>query len=188
MMVVATGVLLPLVAAIPWGILKLYLELAGPLFLWFAIVHSVAPARGLQLPKELVPGAFWAAATFAPIWASIGFQHGELAFAALCFGLLVTLNCWTIFAWEHEDASQAHSTTQLGVRWLREATIAGILMPLAAALFAGPQLAPIFCAIAFASALLWMLDRVRASLRPTDLRAAADLVLLTPLLVVAALR
>jgi len=187
-LVVATGALVPLVVAIPWGILKLYLELAGPLFLWFAIVHSIAPARGLQLPKELIPGAFWAAAMFAPVWHGNGFQHGELAIAALCFGLLVTLNCWTIFAWEHQDVGQAHSSTQLGVRWLREATIAGIAMPLVATLFAGPLLTPIFCAIALAAALLWMLDRSRASLQPTHLRAAADLVLLTPLVLVAALR
>ena len=187
-MIVATGVLFPLVAAIPWGILKLYLELAGPLFLWFAIVRSIAPARRLQLPKELIPGAFWAAAMFAPGWLDRGVPLGELAFAALCFGLLVTLNCWTIFAWEHEDVSNAHRTTQFGVRWLREATLAGTVMPLVAALFTGPNLASIFCAIALAAVLLHVLDRSRASLQPTDLRAAADLVLLTPLLVIAVLR
>lgn len=184
----AFAILIPLVLAIPWGLLKLYLELAGLLFLWFTLVHGIAPRSRLQLPKELMPGVFCAAAIFMPVWATIGFQHGQLAFASLCFGLLVTLNCWTIFAWEHDEVSEAHSTTQFGVRWLREATVAGVLIPLAASCLAKPHLTPIFFAIALAAGLLWMLGQARAALRPTDLRAAADLVLLTPLLIAAALR
>ena len=187
-MVVAVAILLPLVLAIPWGLLKLYLQLVGLLFVWFGLVHGVAPGTGLRLPKEVMPGVFCATATFVPVWAAVGFQHGELDFAALCFGQLVTLNCWTIFAWEHDEVSEAHATTQFGVRWLREATIVGVLMPLAASCLAGPYLAPIFFAIALASASLWIVAKSRASLRPTDLRAAADLVLLTPLLIAAALR
>lgn len=187
-MVVAVAILLPLVLAIPWEILKLYLLLAVLLLLWFAMVHRVAPRLRLRLPKEIMPGAFCAAAAFTPVWATVGYRHGELALAAVGYGLLVTLNCWTIFAWEHDEISAADATTQFGVRWLREATIAGVVISLAATYLAAPHLAPIFFAIALAAGLLWMLGRARASLRPTDLRAAADLVLLTPLLVVAALR
>ena len=177
-----TIILVPLVLAIPFEILKLYLALAALLLLWFGLVHGLALGQGLRLPKEVMPGIFCAGAAFIPVWARLGIQRWDVAFAALCYGLLVTLNCWAIFAWEHDDLDGAHATTQFGVRWLREAKMIGVVLPLAATWYAGPQIAPVFCAVALSAGLLLLLQELRTSLRPTDLRAAADLVLLTPLL------
>jgi hypothetical protein len=53
---------------------------------------------------------------------------------------------------------------------------------------ASRELAPLFLAISLAAALLLLLDRAHLFFDRTHLRAAADLVLLTPLLVAPFLR
>ena len=182
--------LVPLVLAIPGEILRLYVGLAGLLAVWFAVVHLLARRRALRLPKELAPGAFCAAAAFIPVWASMGWEHRKLAVAAAAYGLLVTQNCLWIYAWEHEDAgiAEAHATTQWGVRWLRPLGVATVALPIVAMPFVGVERVPILLAAALAAGLLLGLDRMRGWLDRTDLRAAADFVLLTPLLIAALLR
>jgi len=186
---VGSMLLVPLTLTIPWGILRLYLGLAALLLVWFAIVHGVMRGRAFRLPKEQMPAAFCVAAVFIPVWARVGFRHEGLALAALFYGLLITLNCWCIYAWEHDGTGDAHLTTRLGVRWLRQALLAGMVLPLAAMRFGRVELVPVFVSIALAAGLLMTLNQTRWALERTDLRAAADLVLLTPLLLlVAALR
>jgi hypothetical protein len=187
---VAAVLLAPLVAAIPREMLRLYVGLAGMLAVWFLAVHLIARRGVLTLPKELMPGVFCAAAAFIPVWADIGVEHRRLAVAALAYGLLVTQNCLWIYAWEHEDAggTAAHATTRWGLRWLRPLGVVTMVLPVAAMPFAGIERVPILIAVAAAAAGLFALDRIRAFLDPTDLRAAADFVLLTPLLVVALVR
>jgi hypothetical protein len=183
--------LIPLVLAIPTAMVRLYLGLAALLAAWFLVVHLLGRDRTLTLPKELMPGLFCAAAVFIPIWANLGFPHLGLALAAAAFALLVMLNCLCIYAWEHEELADAHWTTRLGVRCLKQLGVATVLLSLLAIALAGEQLAPIFVATALAAALLLALNHIRetrGTLEPTDLRAAADLVLLTPLLVAPFLR
>jgi hypothetical protein len=187
---VATVVLAPLALAIPVAILRSYAGLAGLLVVWFLIVHRLARDHALRLPKELMPGIFCAAAAFIPVWASVGLEHRRLAVAAAAYALLVMQNCLWIYAWEHEDAdfAAAHATTRWGVRWRRPLGVATTLLPVTAMPFVSLEHVPILIAVAAAAAGLIALDRVRAYLDRTDLRAAADLVLLTPLLVAALLR
>ena len=63
-----------------------------------------------------------------------------------------------------------------------------IVLPLLTIRLGGRELAPFFVAISLAAALLMALDLVSQWLQPTDLRAASDFVLLTPLLVALFLR
>ncbi len=185
---VASIALVPLVHAIPWTILKLYLGLSALLLAWIALVHRNLPSNTSRLPKELMPGVFCAAAAFIPVWASVGVRSNGLLLAAIFYALLCTLNCWAIFAWEHPDTLHAHPTTRFGVRWLREVGIVATALPLLTLYFCEAHLAPIFIAIALAAGLLIALDHVHDSLQRTDLRAAADLVLVTPLLIAVVLR
>lgn len=176
--VAAAAILVPLTLAIPAPDLKLYLGLAALLILWFGAVHI----GNSRLPKELLPGIFCAAAACIPV------RRDHLAVVPLLYATLITLNCLCIYKWEHNDLGDAHISTRLGVRWLKELHIATILTSLAAIPFAEPALAPIFLAVSLSSTLLLALNHFRYRLDPTNLRAAADLVLLTPLLFMASLR
>ena len=181
-LIAAATLLIPLTLAIPLPDLKQYLGLAALFLLWFGAVHL----HNSRLPKELLPGFFCAAAAFIPVWQTAGFRH--FALPALLYCVLITLNCWCIYSWEHDDSTNAHISTRLGLRWLKEFHIATVLTSLGALPFVEPALAPIFLAIALSAMLLIGLNHLRPRLDPTTLRAAADLVLLTPLLFMASLR
>jgi hypothetical protein len=121
--------------------------------------------------------------------------------AAILFACVCTLNCLCLYAWEHpakptqnqaprvqDPLSSAHSTTRWATAHLTHlalATIAlsiltaAICLPLQALTTGLPALA---CALS-ASALL-TLNTYRNRLTPIHLRAAADLVLLTPILLI----
>jgi len=181
----AVIVLVPLMVAIPAALLHLYAALGVLLVAWFALIHLLPGPSLCRLPKELIPGPFFAVAVFIPCLGQLTFR---LALAALFLALLCVLNCLSIFAWEHTGESvAAHPATRTGVR---------ILTPLALACIAGPpallpfasELAPIWIAIAGSAALLLRLDRAGARLDRTTLRATADLVLLTPLAIAPFLR
>jgi len=172
-MVLAGVALVPLMAAMPAALLHRYAALGVLLVGWFGLIHLLPMSATLRLPKELIPGPFFAAAVFLPC---------RLPAISLFFGLLCVQNCMYIYAWEHHGATRAaHGTTRLGVRMLTPLTLLCIVGPLTLLSF-DREAAPIGIAIAGAAALLLGLDRVRGRVERTNLRAAADLVLLTPLL------
>ena len=162
--------LIPLTLEIPRPTFQLYLALAALLFVWFAIVHATSHRK---LPKELLPGIFCAAAAIIPI----GLHHRGIAIAAIAYCVLVTLNCCCISTWEHDTIAAAHPAIRFIVRRLQKLLLTLALVSVAASL----RSHPILLAIALSSILLLILDRLRHHFDPTDLRAAADLVLLTPL-------
>jgi len=178
----------PLAWAIPAPMLRFYVALAVLLAGWYGVVHIAARGRDWKLPKELMTGVFCTAAAFIPEWSRTGFEDPRLALAAALYGLLIALNCWLIYSWEHCDAESAHVTTRLAVRWIVPVGIAMVALPLVAMRLGGAEMAPVFLAIALAAALLMGLNRMRGALDRTDLRATADVVLLTPLLLVGLLR
>jgi hypothetical protein len=177
--------LVPLIIALPRLELFRYLGLAALLVLWFVLIHTLSKTRPQALPKELALGPFFAAAVFIPSWSTLSLP---LLFAGIFFALLCTQNCLYIYSWEHQGRSTAaHITTRLGVRFLTPVTIFGTALPIAL-MPASRELAPLFLAISLAAALLLLLDRAHLFFDRTHLRAAADLVLLTPLLVAPFLR
>ena len=187
-LVAASFCLVPLVLAMPTGLLKLYIELAVLLAAWLFAVHMLARSHFFTPPKELMPSLFFAAAVFLPVWEKTGFNRPGPALAATCYALLVMLNCLFIYAWEHIELASAHWTTRLGVRSLKELGLATILLSLLAIPFASEPIAPVFIAVGLAAALLLGLNQFRGAMRPTNLRAASDLVLLTPLVIAPFLR
>lgn len=105
------------------------------------------------------------AAATRPIWALAAF-----------FAILAWLNCHAIERWESGEASHIRAIAA-GL------CFAGLLL---AAIFGATQLRPaaLFAAGAASALLLALLDRFRGSMTSLALRAAADLVLLTPLVLI----
>jgi hypothetical protein len=158
---------LVVLARLPAVAFELYVGLAAGLGLWFVTVHR---APGRSLPKEVVTGAFFSAAIYVPFASRITLVPAIL-FAALC-----SLNCLYIHSWENAESAPAHATTGLARKFLPQISLGLILFPLV-------HLGPMSLAISAAAGLLALLNRFHADVEATTLRAAADLVLLTPVLV-----
>ena len=188
--------------------LHLFALLATLLAAWMLLIHiSPAPNSATRrLPKELAVGIFFPAAIFIPTLArtiptpadlhTLGWLANwlrpTLLPATILFACVCTLNCLYLYAWEHPTKrlaptpNTAHSTTRwatahlthLALGTLTLSTITAAICLQRHALTTGlPALA---CALS--AAALLSLNTLRQRLTPIPLRAAADLVLLTPLL------
>lgn len=169
--------------------IHLYLILGGLVFGYFILIHVTRSAH--RLPKEIAVGIFFAAATFIPTVARRPELRVALFPPALLFATLCSLNCLFIYAWEHPAARTrhpAHAATRFALRRLRLIAISIALTGLALALMDRRTPWTIPAAAAIAAVLLLILHHRRNSIHPTVLRAAADLALTTPLLLIPFLR
>jgi hypothetical protein len=176
--------------------LHLYLILGGLLAGYFILIHAVPPAPAKKaahrLPKEIAVGIFFASAIFIPTIARRPDLRLTLLPAAILFAALCSLNCLFIYAWEHPHPNPrhpAHAATRLALRHL---SLLEISIPMVtAALICLPKInqAPwsIPTACALSAALLLLLHHRHRDIAPITLRAAADLALLTPLLLLPSL-
>ena len=153
--------------------------LAAAALLYFTRVHAghrPAPVLPRIFSKELLVGLLFtcgcalpalARASFWPLIVPVGF-----------FAMLAWLNCRAIDEWE--GASAPFDLFPIAAT----AGVAGVMgLVLAGILFAWePRAAAMITAGAASALLLAMLDVLRGRLAPVTLRAAADLVLLTPVL------
>jgi hypothetical protein len=178
---IALAALLPRIDA---AAIHLYLTEGALLFAWFLILHATRSAH--RLPKEIAVGLFFAAAIFIPTVSRNPGLRLELLPVAILFATLCGLNCLFIYAWEHDSTApantrQAHATTRLALRHLPALAVSAAIADIAIALLdpASPRSIAIACALS--TVLLLALDRTRRRFREVTLRAAADLVLLTPL-------
>ncbi len=169
--------------------IRLYLILGGLLTGYFILIHASQHAR--RLPKEIAVGLFFAAATFIPTVARQPELRVALLLPAILLAALCSLNCLFIYAWEHPvegEAQSTHPATRMGLLSLRPLTFVLILAAGAVAAFdhRAPWLLP--CASILSALGLLLLDRRRNRIAATTLRAAADLSLTTPLLLLPFLR
>ena len=150
-----------------------------------------------MLSKELLVGLLFTAGCVLPTLsraaAAPGGPHWPLWAAAAYFAVLAWLNCHAIERWEGDGCQGAERgiapAAGVGgglVSWGRPFPAASLLavggLLGAWALFsAAPRPAALLAAGAASSLLLALLDRLRSRLTALALRAAADLVLLTPL-------
>ena len=144
---------------------------------YFTSVHG--PRRlgswRIRLLKELLVGVLFTLACTLPVWTRVA--HRELLAAPiLVYTALAWLNCLAIESWESGGRSRAfifHGASCL----------AAVAFGFAVACIGlhQPRPALLLGAAAVSGTLLGLLDRHRESFEPTALRAAADLVLLTPL-------
>ncbi len=158
---------------------------------YFAAIHA-RPDTAHRLPKELAVGIFFPAAVFIPTVARVPAVRLELLPIAALLAALCSLNCLFLYAWEHPGARlHAHFTTRWATRHLISITIAVAALSLttlalyvsSAALTHGAT--ALLACILTSSLLLLLLHKLRRRLAPTHLRALADLVLLTPLVLLA---
>jgi hypothetical protein len=131
------------------------------------------------IPRECVVGVMFSAGCLLPVMATTRLRW-PVAAAALALAALAWLNVGAIGCWEGcrekptptRRAAIAHACTCLA---------------LAAALaWTQPASAELVLAAGVSALLLAALDAMAATMEPVVLRAAADLVLLTPLMVLAA--
>ena len=155
--------------------LHLYLFEGALLIGWFLLVH----ATRLHLPKEFVVGAYFAVATFTPSVVRHPQHMGSLLLDALLFGAVCTVNCLLIHTWEHASGFASNLTPWIGVL---------IATSLATAIFETGPVSRIAMACGLAAILLLLLNKTHTRIKRIHLRAAADLALLTPLLLLPFLR
>ena len=164
--------------------------LVAAALIYFTSVHSPwrpprsEGARKLRIPKELMVGVLFTLACAAPTWARTPAHRAELIAPILCFTALAWLNCHAIECWESANSTPMPRS----LAPLQLAAVLGVvtlLFALSAAALHRPRLAAFLLAGSFSALLLAILDHYRHRLTPTALRAAADLVLLTPLPLVA---
>lgn len=179
--------------------LRLYAVLAALLAAWLLLIHArpIPGDGGHRLPKELAVGIFFPAAVFIPSVARAPQLRLELLPFALLVAAVCSLNCLFLYAWEHPGArAHAHWTTRWATAHLIPLTVATLGVSatmLGTALVHASHWHRIFSAdpripasTLCAAALLLLLHRLRTRLQPIHLRALADLVLLTPLLIMPA--
>ena len=189
--------------------LHLYALLATLLAAWMVLIH-VGPLPSdttRRLPKEFAVGLFFPAAVFIPTLArttpspaalhllgrSATWLRPTLLPSALFFASVCTLNCLYLYVWEHPAErlhpphNTAHSTTRLATVHLTHLTFAVLTLATAAAILCIPYnhaltigLPSLACALSAAAFLL--LNALRQRISTLHLRAAADLILLTPIL------
>lgn len=173
-----------LLPRIPSEAMRLYLILGGLLIGYFILIH--ATARANRLPKEIAVGIFFSAATFIPTVARRPDLRLDLLPPAILLAALCSLNCLFIYSWEHptpdHHAEAPHRITRLALAHLPHLTATLILTAAAIAEFDHHAPAPLAMACALSALGLVGLHHYRSTLSRTTLRAAADLALLTPLL------
>jgi hypothetical protein len=181
---VASVLLAFLLPRIPEQAIRLYLVLAGLVFGYFVIIHATRSAH--RLPKEVAVGVCFAAATFIPTVATDPGLRLPLLAPAMLLAALCSLNCLFIYAWEHTVpmGQPPHPITALAVRYLPALTLFVAVSSAALAVFDRRAPWPLYAAVSLAAITLLLLHRARQRLPALELRAAADLALLTPLLMV----
>lgn len=173
---------------------------------YFSGVHAAPPLPRwpLSLPrllsKELLVALLFTAGSILPAWLRFHASrtpyspHWLFWTSAAYFAALAWLNCWCIASWESDNAAGKVRSGQ-AQRWpfslrtrrsmnLRAAlflTFAGLLLAFAA-FPTNSRFLLLLLAGAASALLLALLDRLRSRITPLALRASADLVLLTPLL------
>jgi hypothetical protein len=175
-----------LVSRMPRSLVGAYCVLGALSLLYLALVHLPARASGRSLryfPKEFVVALLFAAASALPAWdearrRAMGMpRHHPLLLLCPLFAALCWLNCVAIEDWEHHQGGRR-------IRLLAMLTIAASCVALSQ-LTSHPA-RWLAVAVMLSSALFLVLDR--SPLAAAARRIAADLALLTPLLLPLAAR
>jgi hypothetical protein len=180
---IASLTLAALVPRIPFEAMRLYLILGGLVFGYFVLIHATRSAH--RLPKEIAVGIFFAAAIFIPSVSRRPDLRLQLLPSAILFAVLCGLNCLFIYAWEHDSAPATHpphAATALVLHHLSAISAALVVAAAALVILDRRSPWPVAAAISISALLLLGLHLSSKRIAPPTLRAAADLVLLTPFL------
>jgi hypothetical protein len=150
--------------------------------LWLTGVHAHRRPAGVRVSEArrewltaIVVGALFAAGCALPVSSQLGAGHSLAQFLRLplvpimAYAALAWLNLHAISVWESERSGR-----------VRGLAVMVALAALGAAAFCTPRSAALLAAAGCSALLLAVLDCVRGRISALSLRAAADLVLLTP--------
>ncbi|WP_348265043.1 hypothetical protein P8935_11005 [Telmatobacter sp. DSM 110680] len=158
--------------------------LAAAALLYFSGVHSTATMPHWirkRMSKEFVVGLLFTAGCAAPTLARIAPVRWPLIVCLASFAALAWLNCFAIERWESSDFETGISS--------RSNTLSIVFFVMAAALsFVSTQIAGMVCIAGISATLLTLLDLTRRRVSTLTLRTLADMVLLTPLILLASVR
>lgn len=157
--------------------------LGAAAFAYFSGVHSHRKLPRL-VTKEFLVGVIFTAACMLPVWLRMHAagiylaSYATLLILPIFFAALAWLNCSAIAQWESPGMQKPRFSVAALGSFL---AVAGTLI--AGILYAHqPRTALLLLTGVLSALLLAMLDRKRQALTPLGLRAMADLVLLTPIL------
>ncbi len=173
-------------ALMPAAIRERNAVLGAAALVYFSGVHAPGLRWLRLLPKELVVGVLFTAGCALPTLTRMWLGHGAssmvhlLLMAVTMLAALAWLNCHAIERWESESRRGID-----GIMVASATLTCACLMVGAAMGGSAPRLAELMACAATSAALLGVLDALRARVSPMALRAAADLVLLTPLVCLA---
>jgi hypothetical protein len=153
---------------------------AAATLLWLTSVHAQrrparVPAAGRERLAEVVVGAIFAAGCALPVCTQLGAAHSVAQFLRLplaaiaVYAALAWLNLHAIAVWESQRAARVRGAAVL---------LAGVALVFA--VFCEPRSAALLIAAGGSALLIGVLDCLRGRISELSLRAAADLVLLTP--------
>lgn len=131
----------------------------------------------LLLPKELLVGILFTTACALPTFSRAADMPAEFMGVVAFFAALAWLNCKAIEFWESVDKARFNRQILFAACALGLAGLIGVSILHATQVWAAELLAT----GAVSALFLASLDRIRKRLTPLALRATADLVLLTPL-------
>lgn len=149
------------------------------------LVHRHHP---LRVPKELCIGVLFAlGCVLAPAVQSAPEQRLVLITPTILFGLLCFANCALIAAWEKE-VDALHGQTSLALQWTRGVTVIRslpwLLCVAGIALFVSPTTSqPAAGCVAVSGLLFGLLDLAQPRIGRQAARAAIDVALMTPAVV-----
>lgn len=175
-----------LVARMPRSLIAAYCVLGALSLLYLGLVHLTARASGKSLhyfPKEFAVALLFAAASALPAWdearrIAAGMpRHHPLLLLCPLFAVVCWTNCVAIEDWEQQHRGHR-------VLWL--AALAVAVSGLGLLELANHPACWLAAAAALSAALLMLLDR--SGLTAAARRIAADLALLTPLLLLYTVR
>jgi hypothetical protein len=148
---------------------------------YFTGVHSGRQRK--LLPKELLVAIVFTVTCATPsLWRA---PHPlEILPVLLIFSALAWLNCTAIERWESETVAANNVLVEVR-RYAVALAVLGMLAALGAAALGQPRTALLLLAAALSAGLLGQMDLLRKRLSVTALRVGADLVLLTPLVLLA---
>lgn len=158
--------------------------LAAASLVYFTRVHTGRRVFTL-ISKEFLVGALFTLGCALPAWSRIALSQKAswlpLLVATLFFALLAWLNCYAIDRWESQDVRSEHiPVARLALRVASATLLVSLLL-----VASSPRSAALLVCGTMSAILFAVLDRIRHRLSPVTLRAAADLALLTPALLLA---
>lgn len=165
---------------------------AGATLAYFSGVHARRPLPSLLarfvapfLTREFLVGILFTAGCLLPAWSRIGqaahaSQLRPFFIMTGCLALAAWLNCYAISRWESSATRSGAVKSRVSGAALRVAFLCGSIA--LALLSTAPRCGALCAAAGISACLLAALDHFRHRVASITLRAAADLALLTPAL------